>query len=62
MAAFTTVAVTNRAPKSCTITVNAAAIAVNSYQVRQLSGVINKLLIECSEEMSSDTGVTVTGI
>lgn len=62
MAALTSIAVTNRLPKSCTITFNAASIDLNSLQLRELATVVNKLLVECSCEMSSDTGVVATGI
>lgn len=62
MAALTSIAVSNRLPKSCTITFNAASIDLNSLQLKQLAGVVNKLLVECSNEMSSDTGATVSGI
>lgn len=62
MAALTSIAVSNRAPKSCTITFNAASIDLNSVQLRQLYSVILRLMTECSGEMSSDTGATVSGI
>lgn len=62
MAALTSIAVTSRTPKSATITFNAAAIDVTGYQLTQLAGVINKLLVECQDNMPTDTGATVTGI
>lgn len=62
MAALTSIAVTNRAPKGVTITFNAASIDMNGLQLKQLAAVVNRCLVECSGEMSSDTGATVTGI
>lgn len=62
MAALTTVAVSARSPKSCTITFNAAAITCTGHQLKQLESVIKKLMVECSADMPSDTGAVVTGI
>jgi hypothetical protein len=62
MAALSSIAVTNRSPKGATITFNAAAIDVTGYQFAQLAGVINKLLVECQDDMPTDTGATITGI
>lgn len=62
MAALTSIAVTNRAPKGATITFNAAAIDCTGYQLKQLQSVVNKLVAECAAEMSTDTGATVSGI
>ena len=62
MAALTSIAVTNRAPKGATITFNAAAIDVTGTQLKQLESIIRKLMTECSSDMPTDTSATVTGI
>lgn len=62
MAALTSIAVTNRAPKGCTLTFNAAAIDLTGTQLKQLESIIKKLMVECSADMPTDTSATVSGI
>jgi hypothetical protein len=62
MAALSSVAVTNRAPKGVTLTFNAASVDLNGTQVAQLVQVLTKLSIECGATMPTDTSATVTGI
>jgi hypothetical protein len=60
MAALTTIAVTNVAPGSATITFNAASIDVNAQQIAQLATVVNKLMVSSQLGKPSDTGAVVT--
>ena len=69
MAAFSTLAVSNRSPAGtgginvATLTFNAAAIDVTAYQLKQLNAVIQKLMVESSpnEGVSASTAA-ITGI
>lgn len=61
MAGFTTATVTARTTSGCTITFNAAAIDVNAAQLKQLSVMFEKLLMDSANlEGAGSTSGTVT--
>jgi hypothetical protein len=59
MAALTTIAVSNNAPSSVTLSLNGTAYDLNGLQVAQLNSVVRKLTVQCGRELPSHTGATV---
>jgi hypothetical protein len=62
VAALTTLAVTNRAPKGVTLTFNAASVDLNATQLAQVYLALSKLTVECGSTMPTDGSVAITGI